>query len=162
MTPAARTSDRPLACIVMAGGKGTRMRSSLTKVLHPIWGRPLLGWVLAAVAEAGAERVVVVVPPDAAEAVAAVATGAETVVRPPSVRQVTVVEPVPERMNGVERCSVTDPAVPAGTVEVVTGARDVEVLRGRSAEPEPPHPARVMAVRPSATPMNRCEPMVRA
>ena len=81
MTPAARTSDRPLACIVMAGGKGTRMRSSLTKVLHPIWGRPLLGWVLAAVAEAGAERVVVVVPPDAAEAVAAVATGAETVVQ---------------------------------------------------------------------------------
>ena len=74
MTPAARTSDRPLACIVMAGGKGTRMRSSLTKVLHPIWGRPLLGWVLAAVAEAGA----VTAPPEdgrANDAVIALANG---------------------------------------------------------------------------------------
>ena len=77
-----RTADRPLACIVMAGGKGTRMRSELPKVLHPIWGRPLLGWVLSAVREAGAERVVVVVPPDAAEAVAAVVGDAETVVQP--------------------------------------------------------------------------------
>ena len=62
MSTASRTADRPLACIVMAGGKGTRMRSALPKVLHPIWGRPLLGWVIAAVREAGAGRVVVVVP----------------------------------------------------------------------------------------------------
>ena len=81
MSTASRTADRPLACIVMAGGKGTRMRSALPKVLHPIWGRPLLGWVIAAVREAGAERVVVVVPPDAAEAVTAVAGDAETVVQ---------------------------------------------------------------------------------
>ncbi|MGI9186432.1 MAG: bifunctional UDP-N-acetylglucosamine diphosphorylase/glucosamine-1-phosphate N-acetyltransferase GlmU [Gaiellales bacterium] len=81
MPTASRTADRPLACIVMAGGKGTRMRSALPKVLHPIWGRPLLGWVIAAVREAGAERVVVVVPPDAAEAVAAVAGDAETVIQ---------------------------------------------------------------------------------
>ena len=81
MSSASRTADRPLACIVMAGGKGTRMRSALPKVLHPIWGRPLLGWVIAAVREAGAERVVVVVPPDAAEAGAAVAGDAETVVQ---------------------------------------------------------------------------------
>ena len=81
MSTASRTADRPLACIVMAGGKGTRMRSALPKVLHPIWGRPLLGWVIAAVREAGAERVVVVVPPDAADAVAAVAGDAETVIQ---------------------------------------------------------------------------------
>jgi bifunctional UDP-N-acetylglucosamine pyrophosphorylase/glucosamine-1-phosphate N-acetyltransferase len=81
MSTASRTSDRPLACIVMAGGKGTRMRSALPKVLLPIWGRPLLGWVIAAVREAGAERVVVVVPPDAAESVAAVAGDAETVIQ---------------------------------------------------------------------------------
>ncbi len=81
MSTASRTANRPLACIVMAGGKGTRMRSALPKVLHPIWGRPLLGWVIAAVREAGAERVVVVVPPDAADAVAAVAGDAETVIQ---------------------------------------------------------------------------------
>ena len=41
--------------VILAAGKGTRMRSGLTKVLPPIWGRPLLGWVLAAVRDAGAE-----------------------------------------------------------------------------------------------------------
>ncbi len=81
MTDTAPTTPRPLACVVMAGGKGTRMRSALPKVLHPIWGRPLLGWVIAAVREAGAERVVVVVPPDAAEAVAAVAGDADTAIQ---------------------------------------------------------------------------------
>ena len=32
-----RTHDRALACIVMAGGKGTRMRSATLKVLHPMF-----------------------------------------------------------------------------------------------------------------------------
>jgi len=82
MEHAPRSTDRPLACVVMAGGKGTRMRSTLPKVLHPIWGRSLLGWVIAAVHEAGADRIVVVVPPDAADAVAAVAGDATTVVQP--------------------------------------------------------------------------------
>jgi bifunctional UDP-N-acetylglucosamine pyrophosphorylase/glucosamine-1-phosphate N-acetyltransferase len=65
----------------MAGGKGTRMRSATPKVLHPIWGRPLVGWVLTAVRGAGAERIVVVVPPDAADAVGAAVGDAETVVQ---------------------------------------------------------------------------------
>jgi bifunctional UDP-N-acetylglucosamine pyrophosphorylase/glucosamine-1-phosphate N-acetyltransferase len=58
---------RALACIVMAGGKGTRMRSALPKVLHETCGRPILGWVLEAAREAGASRLVVVTPPDADE-----------------------------------------------------------------------------------------------
>ncbi len=82
MTPVSPNADRSLACVVMAGGKGTRMRSAVPKVLHPIWGRPLLGWVIAAVRDAGAERVVVVVPPDAADAVGVVAgEAAQTVVQ---------------------------------------------------------------------------------
>ena len=36
-----------LEVVVLAAGKGTRMRSSLPKVLHPLAGRPLLGHVLA-------------------------------------------------------------------------------------------------------------------
>ena len=82
MSRATATPARPLACVVMAGGRGTRMRSALPKVLHPIWGRPLLGWVLAAVREAGADRIVVVVPPAEAEAVAAIVGDATTVVQP--------------------------------------------------------------------------------
>ncbi len=36
-----------LGIVVLAAGEGTRMRSSLPKVLHPLCGRPLLGHVLA-------------------------------------------------------------------------------------------------------------------
>ena len=46
--------------VIMAAGKGTRMRSATPKVLHELCGRPLIGWVVAAAQEAGAGRVVVV------------------------------------------------------------------------------------------------------
>jgi bifunctional UDP-N-acetylglucosamine pyrophosphorylase/glucosamine-1-phosphate N-acetyltransferase len=40
----------PPTAVVLAAGLGTRMRSPLAKVLHPLLGRPMLGWVLDAVA----------------------------------------------------------------------------------------------------------------
>jgi bifunctional UDP-N-acetylglucosamine pyrophosphorylase / glucosamine-1-phosphate N-acetyltransferase len=46
--------------VIIAAGEGTRMRSSLPKVLHPLCGRPLINWPVAAALEAGAEKVVVV------------------------------------------------------------------------------------------------------
>lgn len=49
----------------MAAGAGTRMRSSLPKVMHPLWGRPLVAWPVIAAREAGAGRVAVIVSPDA-------------------------------------------------------------------------------------------------
>ncbi|MBA2256460.1 MAG: NTP transferase domain-containing protein, partial [Thermoleophilaceae bacterium] len=47
----------------MAAGRGTRMRSVLPKVLHPVCGRPMLDWVIAAAREAGAGRGVCVSRP---------------------------------------------------------------------------------------------------
>ena len=35
-----------LGVVVLAAGKGTRMKSSRPKVLHPCAGRTMLGWVL--------------------------------------------------------------------------------------------------------------------
>ena len=58
-TPA--SSSCALAVIVLAAGKGTRMKSDLHKVLHPIAGRPMLEHLLASVAELAPERQVVVV-----------------------------------------------------------------------------------------------------
>src|SRR3954471_21282777 len=74
--------DPALAVIVLAAGQGTRMKSSLPKVLHPIGGRPMLGHVLAVATALKAARMVVVTAPGA-DAIAALASqwGAETVVQ---------------------------------------------------------------------------------
>jgi bifunctional UDP-N-acetylglucosamine pyrophosphorylase / glucosamine-1-phosphate N-acetyltransferase len=46
--------------VILAAGEGTRMRSTLPKVLHPICGRPMILWPVIAARAAGAERVIVV------------------------------------------------------------------------------------------------------
>ena len=50
----------------MAAGLGTRMRSSVPKHLHPVLGRRMVDWVLAAARELGADPLVVVASPDTA------------------------------------------------------------------------------------------------
>ena len=50
----------PLSVIILAAGQGTRMRSSLPKVLQPLAGQPLLTHVLATARELGAADVCVV------------------------------------------------------------------------------------------------------
>ncbi len=49
--------------IVMAAGKGTRMRSATPKILHEICGRPMVAWTVGAARAAGARRIVVVRAP---------------------------------------------------------------------------------------------------
>jgi bifunctional UDP-N-acetylglucosamine pyrophosphorylase / glucosamine-1-phosphate N-acetyltransferase len=56
-------NDQPIA-LVMAAGHGTRMHSSLPKVMHPVCGRPMLQWVLEAARAGGAGRIVCVVRPE--------------------------------------------------------------------------------------------------
>jgi bifunctional UDP-N-acetylglucosamine pyrophosphorylase / glucosamine-1-phosphate N-acetyltransferase len=51
--------------VVLAAGRGTRMKSALPKVLHPLAGLPLVAYVLKAAASAGAVGCSVVIPPDA-------------------------------------------------------------------------------------------------
>ena len=48
------------AAVILAAGRGTRMRSRLAKVLHPVLGRPLASWPVRAAQAAGLEAVVVV------------------------------------------------------------------------------------------------------
>lgn len=54
-------ADRPIAALLLAAGKGTRMRSELPKVLHPLLGQPLLAHPVQTVLALGARPVVVVV-----------------------------------------------------------------------------------------------------
>ena len=55
------SASPPLAVVILAAGKGTRMKSARHKVLHPIAGRPMIEHLLASVAQLAPERQVVVV-----------------------------------------------------------------------------------------------------
>ncbi|WP_282609482.1 bifunctional UDP-N-acetylglucosamine diphosphorylase/glucosamine-1-phosphate N-acetyltransferase GlmU [Pelagibius sp. Alg239-R121] len=69
-----------LAVVVLAAGQGTRMKSELPKVLHPIAGRAMLRHVLDAAESLNPERIVVVVGPGA-EVVEAAAAPHQVVVQ---------------------------------------------------------------------------------
>ncbi|MGI9081158.1 MAG: bifunctional UDP-N-acetylglucosamine diphosphorylase/glucosamine-1-phosphate N-acetyltransferase GlmU, partial [Thermoleophilaceae bacterium] len=60
--PARPMSER-FTVLVMAAGRGTRMRSSIPKVLHPICGKPMVRWVIDAARAAGAWEVLCVTRP---------------------------------------------------------------------------------------------------
>ncbi len=50
--------------IVLAAGKGKRMKSPLPKVLHPLAGKPLIDWVLDTVAQLDISKTIIVVGHD--------------------------------------------------------------------------------------------------
>ncbi|RZJ22164.1 MAG: bifunctional N-acetylglucosamine-1-phosphate uridyltransferase/glucosamine-1-phosphate acetyltransferase, partial [Haliea sp.] len=57
----------PIDVVIMAAGKGTRMKSSLPKVLHRLGGRALLAHVVECAAGVSARRVVVITGHGAAQ-----------------------------------------------------------------------------------------------
>ena len=56
--------DRHVAAVILAAGKGTRLKSDLPKVLHFLAGRPMILQVLDSIASLGPEPVIVVIGPD--------------------------------------------------------------------------------------------------
>jgi bifunctional UDP-N-acetylglucosamine pyrophosphorylase/glucosamine-1-phosphate N-acetyltransferase len=70
------------AIVVLAAGLGTRMKSDLPKVLHPLAGRPMIGHLMATLETLAPERLVVVVGPGM-EAVAEAVAPWPTVVQEP-------------------------------------------------------------------------------
>jgi bifunctional UDP-N-acetylglucosamine pyrophosphorylase/glucosamine-1-phosphate N-acetyltransferase len=50
--------------LIMAAGQGTRMKSAIPKVLHPVAGRAMVVWPIEAARAAGAGRIAVIVSPD--------------------------------------------------------------------------------------------------
>ena len=94
------------AAIVLAAGQGTRMRSRLPKVLHPVGGRPMIEYVLDALAAAGIERPVVVTGHEAAAVEDAVGSRAVTVRQEP-------------QLGTADAVRVAIRAVPDGTAQVL-------------------------------------------
>jgi len=78
------TKNNDVAIVILAAGKGTRLKSSLAKVLHAAGGRPLVEHVVRACAAVGPKKIVVVVGHQAEKVQEVVAPlGAETVLQQP-------------------------------------------------------------------------------
>ncbi|QNK80985.1 bifunctional UDP-N-acetylglucosamine diphosphorylase/glucosamine-1-phosphate N-acetyltransferase GlmU [Nakamurella sp. PAMC28650] len=110
------------AVIVLAAGAGTRMRSSIPKVLHPIAGRPLLWHALTSAAALRPERLVAVIGHGRAE------VGPYLTKEHPDVHQV-----IQDQQLGTGHavaCGLEDTGEIAGTVLVTYG--DVPLLTGRT------------------------------
>lgn len=58
--PAVSPEQRPLDVVILAAGQGTRMRSRLPKMLHPLLGRPMVSWSVRLAQQLGARDIVVV------------------------------------------------------------------------------------------------------
>ncbi len=111
----ARPEAGPLAVVVMAAGKGTRMKSRLPKVLHRLAGQPLIGRVIGTATRLGAAQVVVVTGHGADEVEGAVRGLAEASVALDFARQ----EPQLGTGHAVQQAV---PKLPdAGTVLVLSG-----------------------------------------
>ena len=114
-----------LSVVVMAAGKGTRMKSALPKVLHRLAGRSLLQHVLDSSAELHANTVVVVTG-HGADAVEAAVLAAQ----PPA--GLRFVRQMPEQLGTGHAVQQAAPALPdEGTVLILNG--DVPLIRAATA-----------------------------
>ncbi|MBN1781598.1 NTP transferase domain-containing protein [bacterium] len=55
------SGKRKTIAVILAAGKGTRMKSDLPKVLHPLMGKPLVDYVIQSCSKAGASKMVLVI-----------------------------------------------------------------------------------------------------
>ena len=76
-------SSTPLAIVILAAGKGTRMKSDVHKVLHPIAGRPMLMHLMDTASRLSPERQVVVVGSGREQLEAALGNSAQIAVQEP-------------------------------------------------------------------------------
>ena len=112
-------TDNNLAVIVLAAGQGTRMKSSLPKILHPLAGVPIVGHVLATARELDPAHIVVVVRHER-DAVAA------TILELLPEAVVVDQDETPGTGRAVEQAIASLPTAFAGDVMIVSG--DVPLL----------------------------------
>lgn len=135
-------TDRPSLAIVLAAGKGTRMKSDLPKVLHPLAGAPMLAHVLAAVRAAGVTRAALVVAPGM-DAVAAEAGEADLFVQTEQLgtaHAVLAARPLLDAFDGDVMVLYGDtpllrPATLSAARAALAGGADIAVLGFEAGDP---------------------------
>jgi bifunctional UDP-N-acetylglucosamine pyrophosphorylase / glucosamine-1-phosphate N-acetyltransferase len=116
----------------MAAGEGTRMRSSVPKVLHPICGRPMIAWPVLAAREAGAARVCVIASPDR-DLSQALPEGTETVVQPKPDGTGGAVRAALDLVGDAETVVVVNGDHPLVSAELITGLIEAHQQAGAAA-----------------------------
>ena len=111
--------DRPVVGVVLAAGKGRRMKSEMPKVLHRVAGRPMLDWVLDALDEAGCQRQLVII-----------GHGADEVRRQCGDRSLTWIEQLEQLGTGHALAQVESALEGEATLLVVSG--DVPLVSART------------------------------
>ncbi|MCA0207938.1 MAG: bifunctional UDP-N-acetylglucosamine diphosphorylase/glucosamine-1-phosphate N-acetyltransferase GlmU [Proteobacteria bacterium] len=134
-----------IAAIVLAAGKGTRMKSDLHKVLHPIAGRPMLLHLMASVDELKPAKKVVVVGDKADQLEAALAGSAELAVQDPQLGTGHAVQQAESALAGFDGDVLIlygdVPFVPAATMRSMIerlGAADAPAVVVLAFEPADP------------------------
>jgi bifunctional UDP-N-acetylglucosamine pyrophosphorylase / glucosamine-1-phosphate N-acetyltransferase len=95
-------SKIPIAAVILAAGKGTRMKSDLHKVLHPIAGRPMLMHLMASVDALQPAKKVVVVGSGKEQLEKALAGTAELAVQEPQYGTGHAVQQAERALNGFD------------------------------------------------------------
>ena len=126
-------TPRPFAAVILAAGKGTRMKSDTHKVLHPIAGRPMLAHLLASVEALAPVAEVVVAGHGRAQIENAVASrGARVALQEPQLGTAHAVQQAQAPLGGFDG----DILILYGDVPMVptaTMARMLERLHGEDA-----------------------------
>lgn len=141
----ADSPDIPSGAIILAAGRGVRMRSAVPKVFHPVGGTPMVLRVLNAVRAAGISDVVAVLSPDGvrdglprdlAVAIQPEPRGTGDAVRiglahlPPAVRRILVVGGDTPLVSPETLCAVAN-TVPPATVGLAVASLDDPTGYGR-------------------------------
>ena len=117
----------------MAAGRGTRMRSRLPKVLHPLCGRPMLLWTVLAAREAGAERIVAVLGDEAEQVRDALPDDVEVAIQDPPAGTGDAVMKAREKLAGCEHVIVLSGDHPLLESSFITALAERHVSSGAAA-----------------------------
>src|SRR5262245_13836485 len=146
MSTTSLTTTPAFAIVIMAAGKGTRIKSSRAKVLHEIGGKPLLAHVIAAAQKVAAARdIYVVIGHQAEEVRAAVAPmGVHFILQPEQRGTGHAIMCSRQQVQGYKNLLVLSGDVPLIRPETIARLRDFHLMKQAAMTiltAEPPDPA---------------------
>ena len=142
---ATKKKESPFAVVILAAGKGTRLKSNRPKVLHEIAGKPLLAHVVAAAAEVVPASNIFAIIGHEAERVreALESTGIHFVLQSEQRGTGHAMMMAQDALRGFDHVLVLSGDVPLIRKETIAAVRDFHLLRDAAMTiltAEPPHP----------------------